>query len=170
MRNGEKSTELALAPDDKTLYVANYLEDAVQVVDLESAAQVASVPLGGPAELSMERRGEILFHAAERSFNQWYSCNTCHSDGHTNGLDFDTMNDGWQDYNVLHENSRKKVPTLRRVTATRPWTWHGWQTSLEEATIESFTKSMQGQRPTPEEAKAVVAYLGTLEFPRNPHV
>ena len=36
-----------------------------------------------------------------RSFNQWYSCNTCHSDGHTNGLDFDTLNDGRQDLQHL---------------------------------------------------------------------
>ena len=62
----------------------------------------------------------MLFHDATRSFNQWYSCNTCHSDGHTNGLDFDTLNDGRQDLSALHQRSRKKVPTLRRVTLTGP--------------------------------------------------
>ena len=80
---GGRPTELAFAPDDKTLYVANYLADAVQVVDAESARLIRTIPLGGPSTLSLARRGEILFHAAERSFNQWYSCNTCHSDGHT---------------------------------------------------------------------------------------
>src|SRR5262249_7708190 len=97
------------------------------------------------------------------------SCNTCHSDGHTNGLDFDTMNDGWQDFSTFHTRSRKKVPTLRGVTKTAPWTWHGWQTSLEDAVVESFTKSMQGPKPKPEEAKAVAASRETLDFPRNPH-
>jgi YVTN family beta-propeller protein len=166
---GGRPTEVAFAPDNKTLYVANYLADAVQVIDADSAKLVQTIPLGGPKELSLERRGEILFHAAERSFNQWYSCNTCHSDGHTNGLDFDTLNDGRQDLSTSHKRSRKKVPTLRRVTHTAPWTWHGWQKSLDDATVESFTKSMQGKKPKAEESKAVVAYLATLDFPRNPY-
>ena len=166
---GGRPTELAFAPDDKTLFVANYLADAVQVVDAESARLIRTIPLGGPGTLSLARRGEILFHAAERSFNQWYSCNTCHSDGHTNGLSFDTLNDGRQDLSTAHLRSHKKVPTLRRVTHTGPWTWHGWQTDLEDAILESFTKSMQGPRPSSEDIKALIAYLGTLEYPRNPY-
>ncbi len=40
---------------------------------------------------------------------------------------------------------------------------------LDDAMVESFTKSMQGKAPTKAEVEALVAYLGTLEFPRNPH-
>lgn len=166
---GGRPTELAFAPDGKSVYVANYLSDAVQVVDAESAKLVRTIPLGGPKTISLVRRGEILFHDATRSFNQWYSCNTCHSDGHTNGLDFDTLNDGRQDLSTFHRRSRKKVPTLRRVTLTGPWTWHGWQTDLDDAMVESFTKSMQGRRPSKDDVKALVAYLGTLDYPRNPY-
>jgi YVTN family beta-propeller protein len=166
---GGRPTELVFAPDGKTLYVANYLADAVQVVDAESGALTQTITLGSPETRSLARRGEALFHDATRSFNQWYSCNTCHSDGHTNGLDFDTLNDGRQDLSVAHLRSRKKVPTLRRVTLTTPWTWHGWQTRLEDAMVESFTKSMQGQRPSDDDVEALVAYLGTLEYPRNPY-
>jgi YVTN family beta-propeller protein len=165
---GGRPTELAFAPDGKTLYVANFLADAIQVVDAESAALVKTISLGGPANPSLVRRGEILFHAAERSHNQWYSCNTCHSEGHTNGLDFDTLNDGRQDLSMAHVRSRKKVPSLRRVTKTKPWTWHGWQTSLDDSMVESFTKSMQGTKPKAEEVKALVAYLDTLDYPVNP--
>jgi YVTN family beta-propeller protein len=166
---GGRPTELAFAPDGKTLYVANYLADAVQVVDAASGTLSRTIALGGPKELSLARQGEILFHDATRSFNQWYSCNTCHSDGHTNGLDFDTLNDGWQDLSTAHKRSRKKVPTLRGVTRTGPWTWHGWQRSLEDSVVESFTKSMQGPKPSPEDVKAVVAFLETLDFPPNPY-
>ena len=163
-----RPTEIAFAADGKTLYVANYLGDSVQVVDAEAGKRIKTIALGGPAELSLERRGEIIFHDGRRSFNQWYSCNTCHSDGHTNGLDFDTMNDGAHDYSTAHTRSRKKVPTLRRVALTGPWTWHGWQNSLEDAMFESFTKSMQGRRPSPDDVHALTAYLKTLDFPRNP--
>ncbi len=166
---GGRPTEIAFDPDAKTLYVANYLDDSIQVVDVESMTLARSIPLGAPSEASLVRRGEALFHDASRSFNQWYSCNTCHSDGHTNGLDFDTLNDGWHDNSTAHTRSRKKVPTLRRVDRTGPWTWHGWQTSLEDAVVESFTKSMQGKRPTDDEVRALAAFLGTLDFPRNPH-
>jgi YVTN family beta-propeller protein len=166
---GGRPTELAFAPDGKTLYVANYLADAIQVVDADAAKLVRTIPIGGPKTPSLARRGEILFHDAKRSFNQWYSCNTCHSDGHTNGLDFDTLNDGRQDLSTFHIRSRKKVPTLRRVTHTKPWTWHGWQDDLDDAMIESFTKSMQGPRPTKDDVKALVAFLDTLEYPRNPY-
>src|SRR5439155_12472769 len=158
---GGRPTGLTFAPDGRTLYVANYLADAIQVVDAETAQLSRTIPLGGPKTLSLARRGEILFHDAGRSFNQWYSCHTCHSDGHTNGLDFDTLNDGRQDLSTFHLRSRKKVPTLRRVTHTKPWTWHGWQTSLVDAIVESFTKSMQGPKPAPEEVKALVAFLDT---------
>ena len=166
---GGRPTEMVAAPDGKTLYVANYLGDSVQVVDLEAASLVRAIPLGGPSEPSLVRRGETLFHDATRSFNQWYSCNTCHSDGHTNGENFDTLNDGWQDLSTSHKRSRKKVPTLRGVTRTGPWTWHGWQDQLSDAMVESFTKSMQGEKPTEAEVEALVAYLGTLDFPRNPN-
>lgn len=169
VETGGRPTELAFAPDGKTLYVSNYLSDAVQVIDAESASLFPAIPLGGPQKLSLARKGEILFHDATRSHNQWYSCNTCHSDGHTNGLDYDTMNDGGHDYSSAHKRSRKKAPTLRRVTHTAPWTWHGWQKSLDDAMSESFTKSMQGKRPTSEEVAAIVAYLDTLTFPKNPY-
>ena len=166
---GGRPTEVAFAPDARTVYVANSLEDAVQVVDAEAAKLVRTIPIGGPKTPSLVRRGEMVFHDATRSFNQWYSCNTCHSEGHTNGLDFDTLNDGRQDLSTFHLKSRKKVPTLRRVAQTGPWTWHGWQKSLDDAMVESFTKSMQGPRPSKDDVRALVAYLGTLEYPRNPY-
>ncbi len=166
---GGRPTELAFAPGGRTLYAANYLENSIQVIDTGAAAIVRTIPLGGPTSPSLARRGEALFHDAFRSANHWYSCNTCHSDGHTNGLDFDTLNDGWQDLSSSHLRSRKKVPTLRRVASTGPWTWHGWQAGLDDATVESFTKSMQGKKPRPDEVEALVAYMTTLDFPRNPH-
>ena len=166
---GGRPTELAFAPDGKTLYAANDFANAVQVIDADAARVVRTISLGGPAEPSLARRGEMIFHDATRSFNQWFSCATCHSDGHTNGLDFDTLNDGRQDLSTAHRRSRKKVPSLRRVTHTGPWTWHGWQDSLDRAMFASFTKTMQGKQPSEDDVKAIVAYLGTLDYPRNPY-
>jgi YVTN family beta-propeller protein len=166
---GGRPTELAFSPDGKIVYAANYLTDSIQAIDFGTGRIAETIALNGPKEMSLVRMGEVIFHDAARSSNQWYSCNTCHSDGHTNGLDFDTLNDGWQDLSTTHLRSRKKVPTLRRVASTGPWTWHGWQKGLDDAMVESFTKSMQGKRPTAADVTAVVAYLGTLDYPRNPN-
>jgi len=165
---GGRPTELAFSPDGSTVYAANALSDTVQVVDFATGRVARTIDLGGPKAATLVRRGEALFYDATKSSNQWYSCNSCHSDGHTNGLDFDTMNDGWHDYSTSHRYSRKKVPTLRRVAMTGPWTWHGWQSSFDDAMVESFTKSMQGPAPSADDVKAIVAFIGTLDFPRNP--
>ena len=41
---------------------------------------------------------------------------------------------------------------------------------LRRRSRESFTKSMQGPKPSASDVEAVVAYLGSLEFPRNPNL
>ena len=109
--------------DGARLAVANYLLDAVQVVDAEAGKVVRTIPLGSPAKPSLARQGEALFYDATRSHNQWFSCHTCHTDGHTCGLTFDTLNDD-------SYGNAKLTPTLRNVTRTGPWTWHGWQKDL----------------------------------------
>ena len=74
------------------------------------------------------------------------------------------MNDGWHDFSPLPKLSKKSVPTLRGVAETGPWTWHGWQTSIEDAMVESFTKSMQGQPPDRRRRR------GDRRLPRHPRV
>jgi cytochrome c peroxidase len=143
--------------------VANYLLDAVQVVDARAGKLQRTIPLGGPAEPSLARRGEALFYDARLSHNQWFSCHTCHVDGHTCHLNFDTLNDD-------SFGNAKLTPTLRGVAHTGPWTWHGWQKDLGAAVEKSLTETMYGPKPSAEQVKAMVAFLGTLGHPPNPNV
>src|SRR5262249_44277397 len=142
--------------DSHRLAVANYLLDAVQVVDAEEGKVVRTIPLGSPAKPSLARRGEALFYDATRSHNQWFRCHTCHTDGHTCGLTFDTLNDD-------SYGNPKLTPTLRNVTRTAPWTWHGWQKDLAAGIKKSLTETMFGPEPTAGEVKAMVAFLATLD-------
>ena len=158
---GGRPMGVTVTPDGKTAAVANYLLDAVQVVDLAAGHVVRSIPLGGPADPSPARRGEALFYDARRSHHRWLSCHTCHVDGHTNGQNWDTLNDE-------SFGNPKLTPTLRGVTRTGPWTWHGWQTDLGAAVEKSFTETMYGPKPTADEVKEVLAYLATLEHPPRP--
>jgi cytochrome c peroxidase len=154
---------LTVAPmDGNCLAVVNYLLDAVQIVDAKAGKVLRTIPLGSPSKPSLARRGEALFYDATRSHNQWFSCNTCHTDGHTCGLTFDTLND--ESY-----GNPKLTPTLRNVTHTGPWTWHGWQKELGAAAKKSLTETMFGPEPNAEEIKAMVAFLATLEHPPNPN-
>lgn len=142
--------------------VANYLLDAVQVVDVKAGKLLRQVALGGPARPDLARQGEVIFYDAKRSHHQWFSCHTCHPDGHTCGLNFDTLNDD-------SYGNPKLTPTLRGVSHTGPFTWHGWQKELSQAVEKSLTETNFGPEPSAQEIKAVVAFLETLAHPPNPH-
>jgi YVTN family beta-propeller protein len=89
---GGRPLALAFLPGGEAV-VANYLRDAVQVVEVPSGKVARTIHLGGPVKPDPARQGEALFHDARRSHNHWFSCHTCHTDGHTCGLNFDTLND-----------------------------------------------------------------------------
>lgn len=147
-----------------TVVVCNYFGNSLQVVDVAEAKLLRTIDLGGPETPNLVRRGEMLFHDADRSFDSWFSCSTCHPGGHTTGQRFDTLNDG-------NHDTHKLVPSLRGVTHTAPWTWHGWQTSLEASIRKSFQQTMSSMIPvTDEDVRAVYAYLETLEAPPAPAV
>jgi len=155
---GGRPMSVRVSTDDRTAIVANYLENCVQVIDLEKLELARTIDLGGPAEPSLARRGEAIFYDARRSLDQWYSCHSCHYEGGTNSETFDTLNDGTR-------ITYKTVLPLWNVTKTGPWTWHGWQTSLEDAMHRSMTTTMVGRRPSKEDVSALLGFLGTLTPP-----
>lgn len=158
---GGRPLGMVLDGESHRLYVANYLRNSVQLVDIDSRTVVQEIALGGPAEPSLARRGMAIFYDGQRSLDQWYSCHSCHQDGGVNSRPMDTMNDGT-------ERTLKTVLPLFHVTHTAPWTWHGWQTSLEDAVHTSITTTMQGAEPTPHDVRAVIAFLEQLPAPPNP--
>jgi DNA-binding beta-propeller fold protein YncE/cytochrome c peroxidase len=158
---GGRPMKVVFLKDKGTAVVVNYLLDSVQVVDTRAGKLLRSIPLMAVSPASLVRQGEALFYDARRSHNQWFSCHTCHVDGHTCGLTFDTLNDD-------SYGNPKLTPSLRNVIHTGPWTWHGWQTDLGAAIEKSLTQTMFGPRPTGAEKKALLAFLGTLEQPPHP--
>jgi len=163
VRVGGRPMGLRFTADSRLLHVANYLGDSLQTVDVSAGKLLKSIDLGRPAQLSAARRGEAIFHDAERSFNQWFSCGSCHVDGHTNGLTVDTENDG------QYGNGAKKTVSLRGVVHTGPWTWHGWQKSLTGAMENSLSTTLHGPKSSPQDSEDLVAFLGTLAYPPNPN-
>ncbi len=147
---------------ERQVVVANYLADSLQFIDLETDQVTQTVRLGGPDEPDMIRRGEIVFYDADRSLHSWFSCHTCHTDGHTSGQVFDTRND--RTY-----GTPKLIPSLRGVAQTGPWTWHGWQTDLKDAMKTSLTESMNTEKPiSDDDVESLAAYMETIRHPQNP--
>ncbi len=158
---GGRPMGLTMANDGHTVYVADYLRDAIHVVDIEDRRIVRRIPLGKRPAPSQQRHGEELFYDARRSLDQWYSCHTCHYNGGVNSKAMDTWNDG----SAL---TMKTVLPLNHLDQTGPYTWHGWQEDLHDAMHKSFTTTMQGRPASPRETDALLAYLKTDRTPPNP--
>ena len=148
--------------DGHQVLIANYLQDALQLVDITSGELTRTIRLGGPSTPDAARRGAAIFYDADRSHHSWFSCHSCHTDGHTSGQIWDTVNDDSVD-------TYKLAPSLRGVTHTGPWTWHGWQTSLSDAMHKSMTDTLNSpQSLAPGEAQDLLAFLRSLRPPPNP--
>jgi YVTN family beta-propeller protein len=158
---GGRPLGLEISRDDRTVYVANYLDNSVQVVDLTDRSVTRTIPLGGPQQPSLARQGETIFFDARRSLDQWYSCHTCHYEGNTQGVLTDTLNDGTA-------FTFKTVLPLYNLPETAPWTWHGWQTDLRAGMRKSLGDTMLGPKPTEEDVDAMLAYFRELKAPPNP--
>ena len=156
---------LAVAADGSRVFVANALLDAVQVIDPTGPELLWSTSLSRgevpTAEEVVIRRGEAIFHDARRSLDQWYSCHTCHWEGGSNTVTFDTRNDG-------SSATYKTVLPLWHLDQTGPWTWHGWQDDLHTAVKTSMIETMQAPEPSDNDVVALTAFLAGLEAPPSP--
>jgi DNA-binding beta-propeller fold protein YncE/mono/diheme cytochrome c family protein len=159
---GGRPMAVRYSRDGQRVYVANYLLNAVQVVEPGRKEVVRTIALGGPVEPSLARRGEAIFFDGRRSLDQWYSCHSCHYEGHTNAITMDTKNDG-------RFGNFKTVLSLRNVTRTGPWFWHGYEKDLSAAVRRSMVDTMLGKEPTDADVQALVAYFDTLMPPPNPN-
>jgi YVTN family beta-propeller protein len=152
---GRRPTAVLTSPDGRRAYVANTFSDSVSVVDLGDKKVLAEVALGPQPDLDLADRGEVLFHDARLSHDGWFSCQSCHTDGHTNGL----LNDNLGDDSF---GAPKRVLSLRGVRDTGPWAWNGTMPDLESQVRKSIPSTMRGREPTDVDVRALVAYLRTL--------
>lgn len=158
---GQRPTAVALSNDEKTVYIANSLDDSISFLDIESL-KVTTFPLseGKKAPLTLAQRGERLFYDSRLSLDGWYSCHSCHTDGHTNGLLNDNLGDEYF-------GAPKKILSLLGTSETMPWAWNGGAPSLEAQLRKSLTVTMQadGDDITEDNIQALKAYLTTLTPP-----
>jgi YVTN family beta-propeller protein len=154
-RTGRRPTALATSPDGRRIYVVNTSDDSVTVLDVAGFRVRTTVPLGPPVERTTAERGEELFHDATLSLDRWYSCQSCHTDGHSNGLLTDNFSDG-------AAGAAKRVLPLGGSAEGPPWAWNGSSPSLESQVRKSIVVTQQGEDVADEIVTAIAAYIETL--------
>ena len=155
---GRRPTAVISSPDGMWAYVADTLDDTVSVVEIATGVRAATISLGPRPEPTPADRGERLFSFARLSHDGWMSCQSCHTDGHTNSLLSDTLGDG-------SYGAPKRVPSLLGVASTGPWTWTGSIRRLEDQIRKSIATTMHGPKPTDGQVADLAAYLSSLTPP-----
>jgi YVTN family beta-propeller protein len=156
---GRRPTALAVSPDEKTVFVANSHSDTISVIDIERQVVADTIALGPEPRLTLAEEGEQAFYDARLSLDGWFSCHSCHTDGHMNSHRADTFGDGTY-------GAPKNVLSLLGTGATDPWAWNGSKGQLEDQVRESLKHSMQPKTPAGERTVAgLVAYMRTLQAP-----
>jgi YVTN family beta-propeller protein len=160
---GRGPTGVAADSQSRRAYVSNAFDDSVSVIDLREGKVLSTISLGPNPEMTASDRGEALFHDARLSLEGWLSCQSCHTDGHTNGLLNDNLSDGTFD-------TPKRVLSLRGVGDTGPWAWNGAVPDLATQIRNSVGQTMRGPAPTAQQVDDMVSFLRTLTPapPREP--
>jgi YVTN family beta-propeller protein len=158
IKAGRRPTAVIVSHDRRYAYVADTFEDAVLVVDVAAKKLDGEIRLGPQPELTASDQGERLFYDARLSHEGWFSCHSCHSDGHTTGLLNDNLTDG-------SFGTPKRILSLLGVADTGPWAWNGSMPTLESQIEKSIQSTMQGAKPSGEQVRDLAAFLKTLSPP-----
>ena len=155
---GRKPSAIVVDAHSHRAFVANELDDTISVINVDTAKRVGLIELGSSKTTDPVGRGERLFSDARLSHDGWMSCQSCHTDGQTNGQVADTLSDG-------SFGAPKRVTTLLGAWSTAPWTWLGNVNKLEDQVRKSVETTMQGKAPTEGQVDDLSAYLRTLDPP-----
>ncbi len=153
---GRSPKGLALSPDGGILYVANRLDDTVSVIETATRKVARIIELGGPTELTPQRRGERLFFDARFAFHGGFSCSNCHLESTFDGLQWDLEPDGFGKDIVDNR-------LLEDVDGTEPFKWNGGNPDLEtECGPRTEKYFYRSQSYSPAELSDLVSYIKAM--------
>lgn len=159
VKTGKRPVDVVLDSANRRAYVANAFDDSVSVLDLDRRKIVKTLSLGKLRELTDVEEGEQLFFDARLSHDGWMSCQSCHTDGHSNG----GLNDNFTDGSF---GAPKKVLSLLGRANTEPLGWNGRQKDFESQIRFSITSTMQaGDPPDDRTVRLLADYVKSLQPP-----
>ncbi|MHC5058077.1 MAG: YncE family protein [Planctomycetota bacterium] len=140
-------------------YVSEYFSDMISVVDLDAASEdyaPSTILLGPEPRMSKARRGEMLFHDATFCYQHWQSCASCHTDGRSDALNWDLLND--------EAGTPRNTKSLLFAHRTPPAMVTGVRATAEVAVRAGIKHILfvYDDEDTEDEAQAIDAYLKSL--------
>ena len=157
---GRRPVAVAVDRAEATAFIALQFDAALDMIDLKTRRVVGRISLdaGSKREPTLVEQGEVLFHDARLSLDGWFSCHSCHVDGHSNHLVNDNLGDD-------SFGAPKRVPSLLGAGRTGPWAWNGRQSHLDQQIGKSIRMTMRGDErvATEKNAAALAAYVATLQ-------
>lgn len=160
---GTSPRGVTMAPGGRYAYVADSLDDTLTVIDLQTLRPAGAIGLDGPKVITLQRKGERLFHDAKITFRRQFACHSCHPDGHVDGITYDIEADG---IGVSPVDNR----TLRGIYDTAPFKWEGTNATLRRQCGPRLSVFFTRNLPlTPEELDALDYYITTVRRPPNRH-
>ena len=152
---GERPTQLIAAPQHDRLYVLNEFSESISIVRMSDTRVLGEISLGPHPPPGPRERGESQFYDARISRFGWFSCHSCHGDGHTNGQLADTFGDGTA-------GAPKRVLSLLGGRDNNPWAWNGKNRSLHDQVHQSGISTMRGRGINAKQSADLVTFLHTL--------
>ncbi len=144
------------------VFVSSYFSTGIDcVLNPDKPNGHETISLGSQPEMSLERKGELLFCDATSCFQQWQSCLSCHPDGRTDGLNWDLLNDG--------SGNPKNNKSLLNAHATPPVMITGIRESAELA-VRAGIKYIQFAICRESDAQAIDAYLKNMKAVPSPYL
>lgn len=153
---------MTLSPDGKLLYVAEHLEDRIGVISTESLELIRTIKLGSSGRVTVLRRGRRLLNNAGRTFQNQYTCYTCHPDEHEDGLV----------YNMASKDMGRNVTntqSLREIGDTPPFKWNGKnQTVYKQDGMRFSTVLTRTEQFSYKDLDAITAFIMRgIPYPPN---
>lgn len=153
---GDGPIAIALDRAGETAITVDSAADRLTVLRVRDGRVLKTIAVGPEnPRLTARDRGERLFHDGRLALDRWMSCASCHIDGHTNGLNFDTLGD--RSY-----SDAKNTPSLLGVSSTHPYAWTGRFDTIEEQIAHSIATTLRGRRDDDATVADLAAYVRGL--------
>jgi len=152
---------IALSPDGKSLVATGYYSGDIAWFDTEKNKVSGKLDLGNEPEITLDRKGEMIFHDGNSTFQGWLSCVSCHPAGRADGLNWDLLNDGI--------GSPKNAKSLLLAHATPPSMSTGIRANYEVA-VKSGFHFIKFVDVNDETETAIKAYLSSMKPDPSPYL
>ena len=158
---GSNPKGMAMSPDGSRLYIAERLMDKIGVLNTETLELERMIIMSDADQQAFLRHGQQLFNNSGRTFQNQYSCYSCHPNDHEDGLTYD------MDFYPGEDLSN--VQTLRELAGTSPFKWNGNNVSIYmQCGMRFSTFVTRTEAFTPDELNALVGYITSqIQHPPN---